>query len=130
MKAKPIELLFAATSDYLPYAVVTAISAIDNANGRPVNIHFMYADIVKPISDTERQSCFERAVITLAGVGAKTLLRPGIGLNCWPDRTRDIRMAVGEILAVREAGLDGFCFFDLGARAEAVLPVLHTGPTK
>lgn len=71
MKAKPIELLFAATSDYLPYAVVTAISAIDNANGRPVNIHFMYADIVKPISDTERQSCFERAVITLAGVGAK-----------------------------------------------------------
>ena len=66
----------------------------------------------------------------LEGVGAKTLLRPGIGLNCWPDRTRDIRMAVGEILAVREAGLDGFCFFDLGARAEALLPVLHTGPTR
>ena len=66
----------------------------------------------------------------LAGVGAKTLLRPGIGLNCWPDRACDIRMAVGEILAVREAGLDGFCFFDLGARAEAVLPVLRTGPTK
>jgi len=66
----------------------------------------------------------------LAGVGAKTLLRPGIGLNCWPDRARDIRMAVGEILTVREAGLDGFCFFDLGARAEALLPVLRTGPTK
>jgi len=71
MKAKPIELLFAATSDFLPYAVVTAMSAIDKANGRPVNVHFMYADIVKPISDTERQSCFERAVNTLVGVGAK-----------------------------------------------------------
>lgn len=66
----------------------------------------------------------------LAGVGAKTLLRPGIGLNCWPDRARDIRMAAGEILAVREAGLDGFSIFDLGARAEALLPVLHTGPTR
>ncbi|MBO7656407.1 MAG: hypothetical protein J6S80_01625 [Alphaproteobacteria bacterium] len=68
---KPIDILFAATSDYLPYAIVTAMSAIEMAMGRPVNVHFMYADIVKPISDTERQSYFDRAKNTLAGVGAK-----------------------------------------------------------
>ncbi len=66
----------------------------------------------------------------LAGMGAKTLLRPGIGLSCWHDPARDVRMAVGEILAVRAAGLDGFCFFDLGARAQSILPVLHSGPTR
>ena len=59
--------------------------------------------------------------------GSKALMRPGIGLSCWQDRSRDIRMAVGEILAVREAGLDGFCIFNLDARAEHLLPVLHSG---
>ena len=61
--------------------------------------------------------------------GTKAAIRPGIGLSCWPDRSRDIRMAAGEILVVREAGLDGFCIFNLDARAERLLPVLHSGPT-
>ena len=62
--------------------------------------------------------------------GSKTMVRPGIGLSCWQDRSRDIRMAVGEILAVREAGLDGFTIFNLDARAERLLPVLHSGVTR
>ena len=62
--------------------------------------------------------------------GSKAAIRPGIGLSCWQDRTRDIRMAVGEILAVREAGLDGFCVFNLDSRAERLLPVLRSGPTR
>ena len=61
--------------------------------------------------------------------GTKAAIRPGIGLSCWQDRSRDIRMVVGEILAVREAGLDGFCIFNLDARAERLLPVLRSGPT-
>ena len=61
---------------------------------------------------------------------SKAAIRPGIGLSCWQDRTRDIRMAVGEILAVREAGLDGFCVFNLDSRAERLLPVLRSGPTR
>ncbi len=64
----------------------------------------------------------------LAGMAVK--LRPGIGLSCWPDRTRDVRMAVGEIEAVREAGLEGFSIFNLDARAEKLLPVLRLGVTR
>ncbi|MBO4480237.1 MAG: hypothetical protein J5742_01255 [Alphaproteobacteria bacterium] len=69
-KQKPINILFAATSDYLPYAIVTARSAIERANGRPVNIHFMYADIVKPIPDQVRECCFEMARRSLDDVDA------------------------------------------------------------
>lgn len=58
---KPINLLFAATSDFLPYAVVTARSVAENANGRPIVVHFMYADIVKPISDAQRRIWVEMA---------------------------------------------------------------------
>ncbi len=67
---KPIELLFGATSDYLPYAMVTALSAIKNANGRRFNIHFIYADIVKPITDEHRCRLFDMARNTLRGLNA------------------------------------------------------------
>ena len=58
---KPIDILFAATTDYLKYAVVTARSVVDRLDGRPVNIHFMYADIVHPIPDDVRDNWFEMA---------------------------------------------------------------------
>ena len=48
--SKKIHLLFGATSDYLPYAVLTTISAALKTN-RNIIIHFMYADIVKSISN-------------------------------------------------------------------------------
>ena len=62
--------------------------------------------------------------------GAKTKLRPGIGLSCWADRTQDVRKTAEEILAVRAAGLDGFSIFNLDARAVSVLPALRRGPLK
>ena len=44
-------------------------------------------------------------------------LYPGIGdINLWPDVSKDTSRIVGHIKAVREAGLDGFCFFDFGKR--------------
>lgn len=64
----PIHLLFAATSDYLPYAIVTARSVAENANGRPIAVHFLYADIVKPISDEQRRLCFEIAQHSFDGL--------------------------------------------------------------
>ncbi len=70
MKKSPIHILFGATSDYLQYAVVTAKSAVERANGRPVKIHFLYADIVKPISDTEREAWFDMARHTFNGANA------------------------------------------------------------
>lgn len=62
--------------------------------------------------------------------GAPVRLRPGIGLSCWADRTQDVRKTAEEILAVRAAGLDGFCVFNLDARAVPVLPALKRGPLK
>lgn len=68
---KPIDILFAATSDYLPYAIVTARSAIEMAAGRPVNMHFMYADIVRPIDDVVRAGFFEMARRSFDDVNAQ-----------------------------------------------------------
>ena len=92
-----------------------------------------YLDFVCPMDyNYDSPVAFKGVVFSQkrALAGANTAIRPGIGLSCWPDRSRDIRMAVGEILVVREAGLDGFCVFNLDARAEQLLPVLHSGPTK
>ena len=47
---KEFNLLFACTSDFFQYATVTALSAIENISENiKINVHFMYADIVKPI---------------------------------------------------------------------------------
>ena len=48
-----------------------------------------------------------------------TKLRPGIGLSCWQKRyrPRDAVILARQIGIVRDAGLDGFCVFDLDARS-------------
>lgn len=66
MTGKTVNLLFAATSDYLSMAVVTAVSAKANLNkDDKLKIYFLYADIVKNISDKERKNIFEYAIATL-----------------------------------------------------------------
>ena len=62
--------------------------------------------------------------------GCSVKLRPGIGLSCWEDTRRDAIEMSRQIGAVRDLGLDGFTVFNLDPRAAAVLPVLHTGPTR
>lgn len=92
-----------------------------------------YVDFVCPMDYNYDSPVAFKGVVHVqkrALAGAKAKLRPGIGLSCWPDRTRDVRMAVGEIEVVREAGLDGFSVFNLDARAEKLLPVLHSGVTR
>lgn len=61
MASNAIHILFGATSDYLPYAAVAARSVAEHAPTRPIHIHFLYADIVRPISDAQRKSMFEHA---------------------------------------------------------------------
>lgn len=59
---KEIDLLFASTSDYLPLIVVNAISIVKNLScDYKVNLHYLYADIVKPISNEKRTNIFETA---------------------------------------------------------------------
>ena len=60
-----INLLFAATSDYLPFVTVSAISAKKNINKNiKLVVHFFYADIVKQISEQTRNNIFEYAKYT------------------------------------------------------------------
>ncbi len=54
-----IDLLFAATSDYLPYALVSCLSAIEKSPNNSFEIHFLYADIVNEISFNQRQDTFD-----------------------------------------------------------------------
>lgn len=88
----PINILFGATSDYLSYATVTARSVAACANGRPVVVHFMYADIVKPISDEQRRQYFELAKYSFEGLDVtfnfydlsdKVHLLDGQNTGCW-----------------------------------------------
>ena len=59
---KEINLLFASTSDYLPLIVVNAISIVKNLScDYKINLHYLYADIVKEISDEKRTNIFETA---------------------------------------------------------------------
>ena len=63
-------------------------------------------------------------------VGSGVKLRPGLGISCWLEKDHDaIRMA-RQIEAVRSLGLEGFAVFELDARAVAILPALHAGPTR
>jgi len=62
--------------------------------------------------------------------GCSTKIRPGLGLSCWKDLSRDAVTMARQIMIVREAGLDGFCVFNFDSRAEKVLPKIHAGPVK
>ena len=55
-----VNILFAATSDYIPYALTTALSVKENLNENyDLHITYLYADIIKPISDEERDNYIE-----------------------------------------------------------------------
>jgi hypothetical protein len=62
--------------------------------------------------------------------GCGTKIRPGLGLSCWKDLSRDAVTMARQIMIVREAGLDGFSVFNFDSRAERVLPKIHMGPAK
>ena len=61
-KTKEINLLFASTSDYLPLITVNAVSVAKNLDSDyKINLHYLYADIVKYIPDEKRVNIFETA---------------------------------------------------------------------
>ena len=63
---KSIDLLFGATIDFLPFAVVTAVSAAGNLNNNyKLRVHFLYADIKNNISKEESENIFEMAQLSL-----------------------------------------------------------------
>ena len=58
---KYINLLFSGTSDFIKYASVTVVSALENLEENVgINVYFLYADILKPISDITRNDWIEQ----------------------------------------------------------------------
>lgn len=65
MSENRVNILLAASSDYLPYGVVTAVSAKANLNNdTKLKVYFLYADIVKDIPPEEKNNVFEYAKAT------------------------------------------------------------------
>ena len=90
-------------------------------------------DFVCPMDYYMGSSAAFRSLVTSqieACAGAPVKIRPGLGLSCWKQEDRDAFNMTEQIGIVRELGLDGFTVFNYDARAERVLPALHTGPTK
>ena len=76
-------------------------------------------DFACPMDYTDSCAAFRGQVLAQMDAvrGSKALLRPGIGLSCWLKRDRDAFTLARQIGIVRDAGLDGFCVFDLDARS-------------
>lgn len=66
-----MNIIFAGTSDFVPYATVTAMSILDNTTDKDVHFYYLWADIVKPIDDTVRENMFDMARRWLGARGAK-----------------------------------------------------------
>ncbi len=90
-----VNLLFAATVNYLPYAVVTALSAKDKLNpDYNLKMFFLYADVVNKTPEQEKNNIFEMAVYTLAkhnieyefiDIQDKMYMLEGLSLGMWGE---------------------------------------------
>ncbi|MBR2525327.1 hypothetical protein IKE67_02565 [bacterium] len=62
---KYINLLFAGTSNFLKYACVTVMSALENLDeNTSINAYYLYADIVEPFETTKRDVLIEQVLYT------------------------------------------------------------------
>ena len=89
-----------------------------------------WLDFVCPMDYFDRADRYAQVIAAQreALKGMKTRLYPGLGIACSHYRPISAYMAAREVMAVREAGLDGFTVFHLGGHAEKVLPILREGP--
>lgn len=79
-----------------------------------------WLDFVCPMDYFPLDASFRALIERQKGEVHGVKLYPGIGdINLWPDPSKDTSRIVGHVKAVRDAGLDGFCFFDFGKRALA-----------
>ena len=65
-----VHIVFAATSDYAPFALTTSLSVVDKVKSEKCHIHFMYADIVRKIHHITREDTLDMMKSTLALHGA------------------------------------------------------------
>lgn len=90
-------------------------------------------DFVCPMNYTLSHHIFKNMCLRQMEVckGCKAKIYPGIGMSCaWQDTGNDAELVSRQIIAARLAGCEGWTIFNLDRRAERVLPILATGPTK
>jgi uncharacterized lipoprotein YddW (UPF0748 family) len=87
-------------------------------------------DFVCPMDYVESPALFRGQIVPQKRLVGKVPVYPGIGLSTWRHDGRDAVRLAQQILAVREAGLDGFTVFNFDRRAEKALPLLHLGVTR
>ncbi|MBQ3312052.1 hypothetical protein IJG72_08245 [bacterium] len=62
---KYINLLFSGTSNYIKYATVTILSALENLQENVgINVYFLYADIIEPIDEDVKNAWIEQVLYT------------------------------------------------------------------
>ena len=84
-------------------------------------------DYVKKPKRYAAQIALQREALTQAGSKAK--FYPGMAFMCSHfGQPLSPLVVAQEIVAVREAGLEGFTLFSLSRAAENVLPILREGP--
>lgn len=96
MTEKNINLLFSGTSDYVKYAAVTVMSATENTDKDTcLNVCFLYADIIKPIDENQRNMWFEEVQYSFKDKNVKfefinaedkLHLLNGLNIGCWGEK--------------------------------------------
>ena len=65
-----------------------------------------------------------------AAAGKRVEVIPGLGISLWPSGTDKVRIAAEQIAVVREAGFNGFIFFNYATWHLKQLEALREGPLK
>ena len=69
---KYINLLFSGTSNYIKYATVTILSALENLQENVgINVYFLYADIIEPIDEDVKNAWIEQVLYTFRDKNVK-----------------------------------------------------------
>ena len=89
-----------------------------------------WLDIVCPMDYTVSPLLLKSMVDAQKAAGGKARVIPGLGLSLWPKGTDRVRNAAEQIEVVREAGLDGFIFFNYAVWHFPQLEALRQGPLK
>lgn len=89
-----------------------------------------WLDRVCPMNYTASPLLLKSMVEAQKAAVGNVQLVPGLGISLWPRGVDRVRTAAEQIMVVRNAGLDGFIFFNHNVWNVRHLEALHQGPLK
>ena len=89
-----------------------------------------WLDIVCPMDYTVSPLLLKSMVVAQKAAGGKAKVIPGLGLSLWPKGVDKVRNAAEQIEVVRNAGVDGFIFFNYSIWHIPQLEALRQGPLR